>query len=554
MPSHFDTEAEDAKLAGLREKEEEDLAKILSDRYGLSYADLSFSPVNVDALRLVPEAKAREAEMAVFDKVSKKLSIGLRNPQNTALADVLSELESRGFTLEKSLISKRSLAHALDRYKDLSYAHVSAAGVFDISGEDLMQLEKDFSSLKKLKEHLDGVLSTKKVAQVSRVFEDIIAAALSLQASDIHIEPEEHAVKLRLRLDGLLQDAYEFDPKTYRSMNSRVKLLSGLKLNVENRAQDGRFTIAVQGTEVEVRTSVIPGNYGEAIVLRILDPSAISRTLEESGIHPKLLARLVEEVQKPNGMLLTTGPTGSGKTTTLYTFLRKLQTPDIKIVTIEDPIEYHLPGIVQTQVDHKDYTFASGLRSILRQDPDVILVGEIRDAEVAEVATQAALTGHFVFSTLHTNNAAGTFPRLVDLGVDPKLFASAISVAMAQRLARTLDDTTKRARPATEEEKTLMQSVMAGVADPALLPASYDTVYEPVPSEESDGYKGRVGLYEAIFMNDQLGEFLRDNPSEGDIAKQVVSQGFLTMAQDGIIKVLAGKTTLDELKRVIELA
>ncbi len=554
MPSHFDTDAEDAKLASLRQAEEEDLARILSDKYGLTYTDLSVVPVNVDALRLVQEDKAREAAMAVFDKNGKKLSVALQNPQNPALPAIFEELEGRGFALEKHLVSARSLNHALERYKDLSYAHVTAEGVFDIAGEDLAKLKKDFDSLASLKAHLDEVLSSKKVAQTSRVFEDVVAAALSLDASDIHMEPEEHGVRLRLRLDGMLADAYTFEPKVYRSINSRVKLLSGLKLNVENRAQDGRFTIAVEGTEIEVRTSVIPGNYGESIVLRILDPSTLTRSFEEMGVNPKLLKKLREEITRPNGMLLTTGPTGSGKTTTLYTFLRELHTPETKIVTIEDPIEYHLQGIVQTQTNGTDYTFASGLRSILRQDPDVILVGEIRDKEVADVALQAALTGHFVFSTLHTNNAAGTFPRLVDLGADPKLFASAVSVAMAQRLLRTLDPNTKKARPATEEEKKMMQAVMSTLTDKSQLPASYDTVYDAVPDDKGNtGYKGRLGVHEAIFMDEELGTFLRDNPSEGDIAKHVLRQGYLTMAQDGVLKALAGQTSLEELARVVDL-
>jgi type II secretory ATPase GspE/PulE/Tfp pilus assembly ATPase PilB-like protein len=553
MPSHFDDSAQDAKLAALREQEAEDLARILSEKYGFEYTDLSVTPVNVDALRLIPEEDAKKAEVAAFDHAGKKLSLALSNPQNPALPGVLEKLEAREYTLQKFLVSPRSLAHALSRYQDLSYAHVSSAGVFDLSEENLGALKKELSTLAGLKQHLDTVLATKKTAQVSRVFEDVVAAALSMDASDIHMEPEEHGVRLRLRLDGLLEDAYMFDAHTYRTLSSRVKLLSGLKLNVENRAQDGRFTIAIQGTEIEVRTSVIPGNYGESIVLRILDPATLHRTFEEMGVNPKLLGRLREEIKRPNGMLLTTGPTGSGKTTTLYTFLRELHTPDVKIVTIEDPIEYHLEGIVQTQTDGKDYTFASGLRSILRQDPDIILVGEIRDKEVAETAIQASLTGHFVFSTLHTNNAAGTFPRLVDLGVDPKTFASSISVAMAQRLLRTLD-TNKKARPATDEEKKLMQDIMASVTDKSLLPASYDTVYDAVPGEDgTTGYKGRTGVHEAIFMDEELGVFLRDNPSEGDIAKHVLRQGYLTMAQDGVVKVLAGMTTLDELRRVVEL-
>jgi type II secretory ATPase GspE/PulE/Tfp pilus assembly ATPase PilB-like protein len=426
--------------------------------------------------------------------------------------------------------------------------------VFDLTNENVVALEAKVGSVVGLTTHLDSVFAEKKAAQTSRILEDIVAAALSMNASDIHIEPEEHGIRLRLRLDGLLTDAYMFDAKVYRSLNSRVKLLSGLKLNVTNRAQDGRFTIAVSGTEIEIRTSVIPGNYGESIVLRILDPNTLKRTFEEMGVHPKLLERLRKEIRRPNGMLLTTGPTGSGKTTTLYTFLRELHTPDTKIVTIEDPIEYHIEGIVQTQTDGENYTFASGLRSVLRQDPDVILIGEIRDKEVAETAIQAALTGHFVFSTLHTNNAAGTFPRLVDLGADPKSFASAITVAMAQRLMRTLDQKTKKARPATPEEKTLMQKVMESVTDPSLLPASYDTVYDAVPGENgTTGYQGRTGVHEAIFMDEELGAFLRDNPSEGDIAKHVLRQGYLTMAQVGVLKVLAGDTTLEELARTVEL-
>lgn len=552
--SHFDTDAEDAKLAELREKEDEDLAQILSGKYAIPYTDLSIVPVNMDALRLVPEETARKAEVVVFDRVGKKLSLALHNPQNPELSAVISELEGREYTPEKFLVSKRSLEKALSRYQDLSYAHVSTAGVFDISSEDIEKLQADFNSIPAFAAHLEKTLSSQKTAQISRVFEDVLAAALSMKASDIHLEPEEHMVRLRFRLDGLLTDACTLDQKVFHTLKSRIKLLSGLKLNVENRAQDGRFTIAIQGTEIEVRTSLIPGNYGESVVLRILDPAALNVSFSGMGIHPKLLERLAKEMRRPNGMLLTTGPTGSGKTTTLYTFLRELHTPDVKIVTIEDPIEYHLPGIVQTQTNGEQYTFASGLRSVLRQDPDIILVGEIRDAEVAETAIQAALTGHFVFSTLHTNNAAGTFPRLVDLKVDPKLFASAVSVAMAQRLVRTLDPNTRKARAATEQEKKMMESVLSTLIDKSLLPASYDTVYDAAPDEQGGtGYKGRSGVFEAIFMDEELGTFLRENPAEGDIAKHVVRQGYPTMLQDGVLKVLAGITTLEELARVVEL-
>jgi MSHA biogenesis protein MshE len=313
MPQKFDTDAEDAKLAMLKDKEEEDLARILSDKYGLIYTDLSVVPVNVDALRLIPEAVARKAEVVAFDKAGKKLSVAVRNPQNPELAGVLADLESRDFILEKFMVSGQGLEKALARYEDLSYAHVSASGIFDLTAEDAATLSKTYATLPLLRAHLDGLLSSAKTAQVSRVFEDVVAAALTMKASDIHIEPEEHAVRLRLRLDGLLTDAYSFDARTYKQLNSRIKLLSGLKLNIENQAQDGRFTIAVRGSEIEVRVSVIPGNYGEAIVLRILDPATLTRSFEDMGVNAKLLARLRKEIRRPNGMLLTTGPTGSGK-------------------------------------------------------------------------------------------------------------------------------------------------------------------------------------------------------------------------------------------------
>lgn len=554
MPAHFDTNAEDAKLASLREQEEEDLARVLSEKYGLTYTDLTIMPLNVDALRLIPEKEAREAEVVAFEKTGKHVSIALRNPSNITLAQIEHALESQGFILSRFLVSHKSLDKAYARYAELSLASESKAGVFDIRGEELHELRGTLTSLAALRAQLDDTLKAGARAQVSRVLEFVLATAFALKASDIHIEPEETGIRLRLRVDGSLIDAYTFDAHTYNLFASRIKLLSGLKINIRDRAQDGRFTVPVGESEVEIRTSLIPGAYGESFVMRILDPGILGVSFEKLGIRENLLERLKTEITRPTGMLLVTGPTGSGKTTTLYAFLRHIHTPEIKIVTIEDPVEYHLPGIVQTQTDGKQYTFASGLRSVLRQDPDVIMVGEVRDAEVAETAVQAALTGHFVFSTLHTNNAAGTFPRLVDLGVDPKTFASAISVAMAQRLVRNLDPEARKQVPATDEQKRLMERILSTVEDKSLLPASLDMVWVPDPkSEEESGYHGRTGVHEAIFMDDELGNFLRDNPSEGDIAKSVRRQGFLTMAQDGVLKALAGSTSLDEVFRVVDL-
>ncbi len=556
MSLPFNTDAEDQKLATIREREEEDLARILSEKYSIAYTDLTIVPINMDAIRLLPEAKAREAEAVMFDKNGKHLSLAIKNPQNASLPELERSFNEEGYTLNKFLVSQKSLDRAFDRYADMSFATESDAGMFSVPKQELDELEAKLTSVSAFTAHLDQMLADGKHAQTSKLFEEVLAAAFAMKASDIHIEPEEASVRLRLRLDGILTNAYSFDPHTYQGLASRIKLLSGLKLNVTDRAQDGRFSVNIGGSEVEIRTSLIPGGYGESVVLRVLNPEAINVTFDSLGIHPKLLARLELELKRPNGMLLTTGPTGSGKTTTLYTFLRHIHTPDIKIITIEDPIEYHLAGIVQTQTDGKEYTFASGLRSILRQDPDVIMVGEIRDSEVAETAIQAALTGHFVFSTLHTNNAAGTFPRLVDLGADPKAFSSALTVAMAQRLIRTLDPMKRKQVPLVGEQRELVEKILSTISDPALMPTSLEMTWVPDTNEGDDattGYKGRVGLYEAIFMDEELGEYLRENPSERDIAKHVVRQGFLTMAQDGVIKALNGTTSLDEVFRVVDL-
>ena len=532
--------------------------RILSEKHGIPYTDLSFVPVNMDALRIIPEADARAAQAVAFDKNGKHLSLALREPNNDAYARLEQNLAAQGYVIEKFLISEKSLTHALTRYADLSQAAESDAGIFTITSEHMAEIEQVPASVPALRAHLTELASSKNASNISSLLEIVLAAGIRMGASDIHFEPEEQGVRMRFRLDGVLTDVLLFDAHAYKLINSRLKILSGLKLNITDRAQDGRFTIAAGKKELEVRASVIPGSYGESFVLRLLDPETTKHSFKELGIHPKLLARLEEEIRRPNGMLLNTGPTGSGKTTSLYAFMRAIHTPAIKIITIEDPVEYHLEGIVQTQMNGKDYTFASGLRSVLRQDPDVIMVGEIRDAEVAEVAVQAALTGHFVFSTLHTNDAAGTFPRLADLGVDPKSFASAVTVAMAQRLVRTLDPETKKKRPTTDEEKNLMQRIFSTLTDQSLIPASFDEVWTAGSDAGEDvddtaGYKGRTGVYEAIFMDDELGTFLRDNPSAGEIAKHVERQGFLTMAQDGMLKALNGETSLEEVMRVVDL-
>jgi len=557
MDLPFDTTHTDMELAAVRAREEEDLARILSEKYGMPYADLSLQAINTDALRLIPEATARVAEAAAFAKTAKELSLALHNPNNPALSKLSADLAGRGFTLRTFLVSKKSLDRALERYRELSFSTESKPGVFTISPDVLSKAAGAISTLPALAHEIEAAAAEKSLDRISHVLEVLLSGAFALRASDIHFEPGEAKTLLRLRIDGVLSDVYAFEPAIYHQLNSRIKLVSGTKLNVTNEAQDGRFSVEKDSAQVEIRVSLIPSNYGESIVMRILDPEATKVTYKDLGIHPKLLARLEVEIRRPNGMLLTTGPTGSGKTTTLYSFLREIHTPDIKIITIEDPVEYHLDGIVQTQVEGNRYTFAEGLRSIVRQDPDVIMVGEIRDGETANIAIQAALTGHFVFSTLHTNNAAGTFPRLADLDADPKSFGSAVTVSMAQRLLRTLDPEKKKERSLTDAEKKMIMKVFESLADKSLVPEKIETVWEPSvggsPDSGETGYKGRIGLHEAIFMDDELAHFLRDNPPENEIAKLAAKQGYLTMAQDGIVKALAGVTSLAEVAATVDL-
>ncbi len=318
------------------------------------------------------------------------------------------------------------------------------------------------------------------------------------------------------------------------------------------------MSVHARDSDIEIRTSVLPGAYNESVVLRVLNPKSIAVTLDESGIDPKLFAVIQKQISRPNGMILTTGPTGSGKTTTLYAFLRKVHTPDIKIITIEDPIEYHLPGIVQTQTENdKGYTFSQGLRAALRQDPAIIMVGEIRDAETAKIAVNSAQTGHLVFSTLHTNNAAGTFPRLIDLGINPKVITSAINIAMAQRLVRKLCTQCHKETPLSDEQKALIKNVfkinIPAEDAPLANQQNHFIAGDGCAACNMTSYKGRIGIYEAILTDDTIGKVVLENPSEHEIKKAALSQGLLDMRQDGIIKVLRGVTSFEELDRVIDL-
>lgn len=413
---------------------------------------------------------------------------------------------------------------------------------------------------------------TKLVAQfsiknTSELLEIIFLGAIDLDASDIHFETEENQTKIRLRLDGVLQDLSKIQPQNYQPLLSRLKLVSGVKLNISDRPQDGRFSIVehkitanqsakVSNVPIEVRLSTLPTEYGESLVLRILNPKSLI-SLEDLGLRKDLLEIFRQQISKPNGMIIVTGPTGSGKTTTLYAFLKEVQDPKIKVITIEDPIEYRLEGISQTQVEpEKGYSFASGLKAIVRQDPDVILVGEIRDLETADIALQAALTGHLVFSTLHTNDAAGTIARLIDLGVEPPSIASAINSIVAQRLIRKVCKKCAEFKTIPgqlfERMNHSLKSLPSNVDIPKLTKETKIPFAKGCEDCGFTGYRGRLGVFETIIVDTEMDRFIQTKPPTSSVKELAIKKGLVTMYQDGLIKVLNRVTTLDELERAVE--
>jgi type II secretory ATPase GspE/PulE/Tfp pilus assembly ATPase PilB-like protein len=554
--SHVSTAQSAERLDELRLIEEEELAKTLCSRYNAKYVDLTRIGVETDALQLLKEADARQAELAVFKRANKHLYVAMRAPARPDTLKMTQKLERDGYTIDAYMVSLTSLQHAWERYKDISNATAEEAGVLTLSSETIAKMQADMHTVDDARRALTAANEGSALHKVSRSLEILIAAALSLGASDIHIEPSEDGVYIRFRLDGSLTEVAKLDSATARLMNSRMKLLSGMKLNVTSAAQDGRFSIHLGNKEIEIRSSLIPGGYGESFVTRILDPNTIGLPLEALGMDPYLMKIFLEQIQKPNGMLLNTGPTGSGKTTTLYAFLKAVHTPDVKIITLENPIEYHLAGIVQTQITPQ-YSFADGLRAILRQDPDVIMVGEIRDPEVASTAINAALTGHLVFSTLHTNNAAGTFPRLIELGVSPAIMGASITVAMAQRLTRRLCPACKIEKVLEGKDKELVDKMVAGMPHKEDLPPNR-TQHWVAKSAGCDkcantGFKGRISVLEAVLVDAAIEQVVRQNPTEEDVWKAAVPQNIRRMAEDGIVKVLKGITSIEELARSVSL-
>ena len=522
MPEQNDlTKEREEKLAEARRRGEETKAEHEAQKLGLPYLNLALVPLDHDNLNLIPRAEAERARLIVIRREKNILKVGAVEPANAETKQIIERLQRQKFKVEQYFISSSSLARALKEYEKIPAptARKEVAGA--VSLETVKEKIRNFNELvAHLKKLGDG--------ETSELFELLLASALNSEASDIHIEPEEQAVKVRLRLDGILQEAGVLSAAAYKLLLSRAKLTAGVQLNVTEKPQDGRFSVKAKDEEVEVRTSVFPGPYGEYIVLRVLNPAAVGLEVKDLGLRDELWANIKTEIEKPNGVVLVTGPTGSGKTTTLYAFLRHLLRPGLKIVTLEDPIEYHLEGVSQSQIEtEKGFTFLEGIRAGLRQDPDIMLIGEIRDAETAQAVLNAALTGHLVLTTLHTNDAAGAVPRFLDLNAKPKILSSALNAVVAQRLVRKLCASCKKPSKRTGEYAA------AGC-----------------PACSQTGYKGRTGIFEILVVDEKMERLIDESPSHQEVLDFAKKEGFKTMYQDGIKKVAEGVTTHEEVERV----
>jgi len=536
---------------------EEELTKSIANVTQVPYVDLSDAKVNPKTLSLLPQEVAERYMAVPLGEMQNRLVVAMLDADNVQAVDFLSNKIGR--PLKVYLASEQGIRHVLKQYlTDLDKEVVDALApqdVVDESGQAIAKTDKD------------NIKTIVQDSPISKALSAILEYAGKNRASDIHIEPLEKELKIRCRIDGVLREVMKLPKSTEAPLVSRIKILSNLKIDEHRIPQDGQFTIRISDKAIDLRIAISPVVWGEQVVIRLLDKSGTSLRLEDMGYKGRALRTIREGVKNPNGMILTSGPTGSGKSTSLYALIQEIKSDEINIVTLEDPVEYKMDGINQIQVNAEvGLTFTSGLRSILRQDPDCVMVGEIRDSETAKLAVQAALTGHLVFSTLHTNSAAGILPRLLDMGIEPFLIASTVRTVIGQRLVRRIVDPQPIA--ATPTEIAAIEATIGDILpkDKASVAAvSADLGYDNLPisgqnaytlyqgtdrPDHPGGYKGRQGLYEVFNITDEVQNLIINMATSGDIQKMAQSQGMLTMRQDGYLKALSGLTTLAEVNRV----
>ena len=524
--------------------------KIVTDDIGVPYVDLRNIMLEQDILSRIPqEAQARVTAIPLGEKDG-MLNIAMADVTNVQATDYLSNLVNQPIRVWMS--SEHGIREMIEKN------HGDLSGVTEAVSETGAEAEATDKDVKTIVQD----------SPISKALTTILSYAAKTKASDIHIEPIEESLIIRCRIDGVLRKIMELPKTVAPALVSRIKILSNLKIDEHRIPQDGQFTVMVDDKEIDLRIAISPVTWGEQVVIRLLDKTGMSMNIEKMGMSGRALRTVMEGIKKPNGMILTSGPTGSGKSTTLYALIQQIKSEEINVVTLEDPVEYKMAGINQIQVNvDAGLTFASGLRSILRQDPDVVMVGEIRDSETASLAVQAALTGHLVFSTLHTNSAAGILPRLLDMGIEPFLLSSTLNVVIGQRLVRRV--TEKRETYKSSEIET--EGINAIIGD--LLPktsadvaaVSEDLGYPGLPiksdeyyilskgmntKETPGGYKGRAGLYETIQVDEDIQKLIISHATAAEIMHLARSKGTVTMRQDGMLKVLSGITTIDEVNRV----
>lgn len=531
--------------------DDELLTHTIAQVSGVPYVNLSNSIIDQDVLALLPEDIAERFMAVPLAEVQNRLAVAMIDANNVQAVDYLANRIQR--PIKVFMASESGVRHVLDQYRtDLSSVDVAAVA----SQEEASQASEN------------DIKTIVQDSPISRALSTILEYAVKSRASDVHIEPLENALKIRCRVDGVLREIMQLPKSIEPALVSRIKILSNLKIDEHRIPQDGQFTVKVAAKEVDLRIAISPVVWGEQVVIRLLDKSGNSFDIEQMGYAGRALRMIRKGIRKPNGMVLTSGPTGSGKSTSLYALIKEIKDDSINIVTLEDPVEYKMDGVNQIQVNADvGLTFSTGLRSILRQDPNVIMVGEIRDTETANLAVQAALTGHLVFSTLHTNSAAGVLPRLLDMQIEPFLIASTVNTIIGQRLVRRVSPKRDSYWSSPIETQNILATVghllpktkadVARVSDdlgykdlPLAGQSAYTLVKGRDTAQTPRGYAGRAGLYEVMDVNEEIQKLIVSHATSSDIQRKAVEQGMITMRQDGYLKALQGITTIEEVNRV----
>jgi type IV pilus assembly protein PilB len=537
-------------LSGINRDFEEKNTLKSAEEQKLSYVNIGKTPINPDYLKLIPYETSKKAKILAFYKVGDKVRVAVVDQNDPATAKALEDLRAQGFKLNLNLASPSGLIEALEKYQQIE-VYKKKEIIEDVDVQSIKTYEKEIAELKELEQKIPEVTAEEAINLIN-------VGAMKTNASDVHYEPEVKHVQVRLRIDGVLHPVFTIRHKEYKNILNQVKFQTKMKLNVADVPQDGRYDFNYNDRVVDVRVSVLPTEETESIVCRFLDSGKKFTSIEDLGFEGENLARMKKLLTLTHGMILVTGPTGSGKTTTLYSLLQGFNTPEKKIITLENPIEYHLDGVIQSQINEKeDYTFARGLKAILRQDPDIVMIGEIRDLDTANTAAQAALTGHVLLATLHTNSAAESIPRLMNMGMEPFMTAPAIDTLIAQRLVRKVCKKCSQKTPFTEQHKQEFDKAFSELqkTTPTKVPAYPKEIATAKGCDacSQTGYLGRMVIAEIIQVDDEIKELILKKASTGKILELARKKGFVTMEEDGFTKIAEGHTTIEEIHRVINL-